>query len=437
MLQKPHWTLGLELGPHHMEFQDRYHEDLVAHRFERLSDYAWGIHEIEWAMGALAAGQLTIRRLDAVLPDGTPVACGTAESPSTPALTVRDLGPKNALIVYVGVPRVHANGPNVDEEGDGQAGRRYAKESRMVPDFASATDLVRLEWLRPNVRLLLEGDRLDDFVTIPCARVIRTAAGTLSVDDTFIGPITSIRASPFIQAELRHLVDALLARRTALKNAQATEAADAVRRWMLSLVGSFVPRVADLIDQPHATPLVAYRVLAEILGALSAFTREGDFRVPPFDYDNLGTVFCELFGNLSVMLDALSAQQHRRIPLQRIDENTLFAELKEPAIFRNDFFLGVAADDTEAVRRLVPLYFKIAAWSELSVVVRTATSGVPLQQDVRPPATLPQGPGVTYFRLEKNEAFTAIFKTGQLGIYQTTGIGVLDVALFAVEVGAK
>jgi type VI secretion system protein ImpJ len=432
MLRKPHWTLGLELGPHHLQFQDQYHEDLVARRFAALFDYAWGIRDVAWDASAVASGRLTLKLLDAVLPDGTPIQFGAEDA--SPTLVVPDLGRKDSLVIYAGVAKPQTKTPSV---GDGSANppTRYVKETSLAPDYASGTDPIRIEWLRPNVRLLHEGDKLNDFAAVACARVIRAAAGGLAIDETFVPPILSIHASPVIKIELRKLFDALVGRKALLARAtrQTTEGA---QRWLLSLLGSFVPRVADMIEEPHASPLALYRLLAELHGAIAPFSPVAAPNVGSFDYNHLDKVFSGLFGDLAVTLDALGAQHHRLIPLQRYDQTTLFAELKEPAIFRNEFFLGVIGMDVGAIRAEVPRQFKIGAWADLAQIVRTATIGVPLHPEARAPAALPDVPGVVYFRLEKNAAFTPIFKSGQIGIYHTPGLGVTDIALYAVDPGA-
>jgi type VI secretion system protein ImpJ len=283
--------------------------------------------------------------------------------------------------------------------------------------------------------LLLEGSpTLSEFTTLPCTRVVRTTSGEYAFDAGFVPPILSLRASPFLLAELQRLLDNLAARKAALLRLRPTrDGAHAAQRWAASVVGSFLPRIADLLQQRHSHPLGAYRVLAELLGALGAFTHEGQASIAAFDFANLGTTFSELFVNLSLVLDALGAEHHRRIPLRRYDNTALRAELKEPAIFRNEFYLGVTGTDPEALRSSVPAYLKIAAWNDLSAVVRSAVGGVPLQLTPRPPATLPENAGVVYFRLEKTGAFSNIFKTGELGVYHAPGLSFTDLALFAVE----
>jgi type VI secretion system protein ImpJ len=425
MLHKPHWTQGLEVGPQHFQLTDSYNAQLIAHRLDALFDHTWGIHEIRWDTRAIGAGELALKKLDAILPDGTPIACDSADGAATPAIPIRDLGPKGAREVYLGILR------------DEQAPQRYVQESVLVPNYEGGHEPVRVESLRPNVRLLLEGDPLQEHVTLPCARVIRAASGQIAFDETFVPPVLAVNASPYLRRELRKALDALMARQSLQARSSARDVTEAVQRWIASIIGSFAPRFADLVHQRYTHPIVAYRVLAELLGSLAPFTRSGTHRIPAFEYDRLGPVFQEMFAGLGAVLDAIRADQHRRIPLVRLDPTTLFADLNEPAIFRNDFFLSVTGVDPDELRTRVPQHFKVGSWMDLPEMVRSATTGVALKHEPRPPGTLPGGQGTLYFRLEKAEPFAPIVKTGQMGIHHVHGLPLSEIALFAVEPGAS
>ncbi|MCL2724721.1 MAG: type VI secretion system baseplate subunit TssK [Polyangiaceae bacterium] len=431
MLQKPHWPLGLPLRPHHFQFQDRYHERFIARRLDALVDYAWGFSELAWDEHALATGQLTPIRIEAILPDGTPVACGTAESPYIPGRTIPNFGSKDTLDVYLGVPRVHPGRPNVDANG----GARYVQETVLVPDFASGTEPVNVAWLRPNVSFLFEGERLGSYDALPCARLMRAGGGQLAFDHTFVPPVITVQASPHLHGELQHVLSALLARQTALQRTSARGVTDALQRWMLSLTGGFVPRLSEVIHQRTTSPLAAYLVLAEMLGALSAFTTLGDCQIPVFNYDELGPTFTSLFRQLSALFAALGAQQYRRLDLRRRDATTLFGELREPTIFRNEFFLGLTGRDPDVLRARASQLVKIASWQDLKRIVQSATSGVPARLDPNPPSVLPNT-GAVYFRLEKDNYFSAVMQTGQIGIYHPEELGITEVALYVVDPSA-
>jgi type VI secretion system protein ImpJ len=428
MPQKPHWPLGLDLGPHVFQFQDRYHEDLIAERFSTLFDYAWGVSEIEWDVQGLATGQVALKQVRAIMPDGTPVACSQSDPAGCPARVVRDLGNRTTMEVYLALPK---SGPAADDAKQ----RRFVKERALVPDYANGGDPAELEWLRPNVELRLEGERLDRFTSLACGRLVRTATG-VALDVSFVPPVLSIGASRFLTSELRRVVDGLSSRRNALRRIPARDGNDAPRQWLLSLISGFIPRLSDAIDQ-RAHPHVAYRVLVEILGSLAAFTSNGDLPIPAFDYERLSAVFADLFLGCQGVLDLLAAEQYRRIPLRPSDPTTLYAELREPGIFRNEFFLAVLGDDLERLRVEVPRMFKVAAWNELPGVVVSHSKGVALDPMQTAPLALPNTPGVVYFRLTKGESFTPIFKTSEMGIHHGGLPGVREVVLYAVDPQAQ
>lgn len=433
-MYKPHWTDGLELNSQHLQTLDRYCEELVDHRLSALYDHAWGIHEIRWDSRAIGAGQAALRKLDAILPDGAVVACDAANGIPGPAVAIGDLGPGGAVLIHVGVPRPRAGASNVDDEG-GREQRRYRREKMLVPDLTGGAEPAEVEVLQPNLRLLLDSEARQEFVTLPCARVIRAASGQLAFDETFIPPVLAVNASPYLRHELRRTLDALMSRQAIASHSSPGDVTEVVRRWLGSIVGSFAARVADLVHQRFVHPHAAYCVLAELCGALSPFSNSTPAQIPPFEFDRLGPVFAALFSNLGVLLDAVGAEHYKRIQLVRYDPSTLCADLQEPAIFRRDFFLQVSGSDVDDLRTRVPSQCKVGAWRQLPEILNSATSGVPLKHEPRPPGALPGGTGTLYFRLQKSDAFSLVIKHGQLGIFHGSGLPITDMALFAVEPG--
>jgi type VI secretion system protein ImpJ len=427
MAQKPHWPADLALTPQVFQFQDRYHEDLIAERFAAMFDYAWGIRELEWDLGALHAGQVALEYLRAIMPDGTPLTYDAQEARGCAPCSVDHLQESGSVIVHLGVERLSRQ-----ELGDDSVPSRFAKERVLVTDSANGGQWVELEWLRPRLSLHLEGERLDSYTTLPCARVLRVGPGAVGFDPTFVPPILTIGASSYLDVELRRALDGLKARSLALGRLALRDGAEDVRAWLMSLIASFVPRIADAIerrDHPHQ----AYLLVAETLGALSAFTAQGDVTIPPFEFYYLGPVFAVLFASLRSVLDALGAEYYRNIPLSAADPTTLYAELKDPGILRMAFYLGVAGDDVERIRREVPRIFKVASWRDLTQVVSTRSKGVTLLAQGAAPSALPTVGGVVYFLLQKDEAFAPIFKTGELAVHRPELPGVREVSLYAVE----
>ncbi len=431
-LDKPHWQIGIDLMPEHFQFQDAYHESLVAAQIEALFDYPWGIVHIDLDEQAIESGHVSLRELRAILPGGLPIACGTKEAPTAPSRIVRELGEGESLQVYIGVANAHPGTVNVDDATDPTSHRRYTRDVIRIFDLQNGTkEPVEVGRLRPNVALIFERERLDGFVTLPIARVVRKE-GRLAYEDTYIPPVLQVRGSRYLEEALRRLLGALLDQQNALENMVSSETNALWRRWALSVVSSHVAIVADIVEQGHHHPRDVYRQLRRLFGALSAFTPQREPAAPPFKYRELGETFHFLFENITAILNALGAEQYRLIPVHPYDANTLHVELLEPTIFRNEFFLCVQGSDVETLRNHVPRTFRLAAWHQLGAVRQASVTGVPLVPLAIAPAILPQTPGTVYFRLDKTvEAFEQIFRSGHLGI--DVAMPNVKVTLFAVD----
>ena len=436
--RKPLWYPRLRLMPHHFEFGDAYHETLLSDRLATVHEFAWGIVELQVAPRAIESGQFVLSKLRAILPDGTPVEIDE-ESGRQLGRAFDAVGDGESLDVYIGVPLAAADAPNVDQNGDPRTLRRYIEEKAKVSDLVTGRDSIDVSWARPNVCLLFEGERLDSFSVLRCARLVRPRKGRVTLDQRFVPSVLTLRASPALVSGTRAILQGLTMRQASLV-AQRTQPAlaemsgpDALRYWMASVVGSFVPRVADLLEQ-NAHPHVAYGVLAELQGALAAFTPTGTTEVAKFNYLDLSSTFDSLFASILQILETLGQQQYREIPLRRHDDRLIYGELREPTIFRNEFFLGVVGADVESLRQQAPRLLKIAAWDEVTSLISSAVGGVGIKHEYRAPSVLPSRPGVLYFRLDRSSAaWSAIARKATIGIYHPPDLGSFEVSLFAVD----
>lgn len=436
--RKPFWYPRLRLMPHHFEQQDAYHEALLAERIATIHEFAWGIMELTIDARAIDAGQFVVVAVRAILPDGTPVEIDEQSGRSL-GRAFRELADGEALDVYLGVPLPIADAPNVDREGDPRTLRRYVEQKSKVTDLTTGRDSVEVSWARPNLCLLFEGERLDSFSAIRCARLVR-ADGRVALADRFVPSVLALKASPTLLAGVRRVLNALLARQASLlaQRARAPNSdmtgPDALRFWMASVVGGFIPRVSYLLDQVNVHPHEAYITLGELQGALAAFTPAGTTEVVRFNYTDLSGTFESLFASLLQIIESLGQQQYREIPVRRHDDRLIYGELREPTIFRNEFFVGILGKDAEALRQQAPRLLKVAAWDEVTALISSAVGGVSLKHEYRAPAVLPSPSGVLYFRVDRaSPAWASIMRKGTIGIYHPPDLGTLEVSLFAVD----
>jgi type VI secretion system protein ImpJ len=440
-LRKPDWRHGLRLMPQHFQAQDRYHEELVGVALNLAFDRPWGVADLMIDGEALATGHFALRRLSAILPDGTPVICGSAGNTHVaPRSFEAELRSKNSLDVYVGLLLEIPGRPTLEDSAEGLSRRRSAEETAMVSDYNTGQNPIPIPWARPNLRLLFQDEAFEKYSVLRIAKVDKSNTGQPRLDPRFVPPVLRVRASSVLEQWLQDLDKALLTTRSALFEQRSTgpeiTGVDAVRLLLLSMLGRLHPRISDMISAPSVHPREAYRVLAELVGALSAFSPTGNATVPPFDYLDLGPAFDTLISRVHEVAESLSAPKYRAIPLHRHDEHLWYVELREPGIFGKEFLLVVTGHDPATLRTHIPRLVKIAPWDELGSVIQAALPGVSVIPEARRPPGLAMPAQSACFRLSKQgPAWSNIVKKGSIGIFVPPASKQAKVSLYVQEPG--
>jgi hypothetical protein len=164
---------------------------------------------------------------------------------------------------------------------------RFVPETALVANYATGRSSTKLPWGRPNLRLLLDDEALDAYSLIPIAR-IQLVQGRAQLDRTFVPPVLRVRASPALEARLRAIEKGVLAAKVAVGEHRRTgpemTGADAARLLVVTSLGRFLPLLQGVLAPDSVHPREAYRVVAELAGALSAFAPAGKVKIPPFDF---------------------------------------------------------------------------------------------------------------------------------------------------------
>ena len=212
--RKPLWIEGLFLEPHHLQRQDGYHERLLARRLAAVVANDWGVIDLEIDARALQAGEVRIARLDAILPDGTPIAVDDGSGDSLPARRF-ELGPlgrgvQRPLDVYVALAQESEHVANADLANDPATTARYLRSQSTVADVNTGTDERAVDWARHNLRILFGEERRERFDVLRIGQIARTTAGSVALAETFVPPVLRIGASPFLMNGFRRVLRAML-----------------------------------------------------------------------------------------------------------------------------------------------------------------------------------------------------------------------------------
>jgi type VI secretion system protein ImpJ len=439
-LHKPDWPKGLQLLPQHFEAQVVYHERRMAFALGLLFDHPWGIADVALNSDAIQAGEIAVRRFEGIFPDGTPVSIGGVAGSNALARSFEAaLRARESADVYLGLLREVPERPMIDGSDGSTDPRRFARRSTTRPELGTGQNGAAVPWLRPNIRILFEGEPVEEYSVLRIARLLRAPKGRAVLDRKFVPSVTRIRASPGLQEILQGIEQRIVETRTALasqrREGQESTKSDAARAVLLMMLGRMVPRVSDLLGL-NVHPREAYSALAELVGALSPFGAEGTFTIPRFDFLELGATFDAIATQVHQILASITASRYRAVPLTRQDEFLRWTALREPGIFGKEFLLTIGASDPTRFRLHVPLVAKVGAYEHIGSLISAAVPGVALTAEQRRPAGLDLPAQTVCFRLEQQgEHWDEVMRRGSLGVYLPEPYQHGDVALFVKERG--
>jgi type VI secretion system protein ImpJ len=418
--QRVVWTEGMFMAPQHMQQLDIYHEDLLDRRVRAVAPYGWGVMESTLDVGALTGGRVTVVKFAGVLPDGSYLAFEQGDRHAPPPRGIDNYFPPSAreLEIYLAVPREREGIPNY-AAGTGPANgaqrSRFTIARRKVTDLASQAAELAVEFAEPNVEVLFGPEVREDFDALKIAEVVRDKGGGLVVNDTYIPPCLRIDAAPFLVASLRRLMVSMVSKQRDLSEQRSQRdgssaefgGGDVTRFLQLAALNQFIPLLKHISESGAISPHEAYWAIIQLAGSLSSFSMDADpTQLPAFLYHDLRATFEELVARVTRLLHDIRQARHVPVALEA-KQGIYFGRFEdERTATCQQFLLAVRTDVPESkVLETLPKLSKIAAWSQIEHIIRSATPGVPLQATHRPPPEIPVRAGTVYFNLYLHDAY--------------------------------
>ena len=435
----------MHLAPQHFQAQRRYQEDQSTRTLDLLFPFAYGLSSVALDAEALQNGTLALIHARGVLPDGTVFHTPDADpSPPPSALAERFSPTRDAHVVLLALPRWRTDAANVDHL-DGAADAREPFDANATPlrfqaveelviDESTGADPMRVRFAARNLRLLLDDELTDEFVSMPIGRIRRDGRGQFQVDGDFIPPVLQLSACDALLELTRRTVSLLDAKGSALSatvtsapsgaagGAAAYVGNELATRWLLHAVRSADAPLRHLLLTRRAHPERLFLEMSRLAGALSTFAMGGHPReLPIYDHDHLTEVFAALEGKLRAHLDVVISARAIVVPLAAASDVLHTATLSDPRCFEpgTRWFLGVRADvgRAELVDRVQRLTKSCASKFVLELV-RRAFNGLPTEHVPSPPAGLAPKPDLTYFELTLNgPCAISLTDSREIGVY--------------------
>lgn len=414
--QKVIWSEGLLMAPQHLQQVDAYHESMLAARLDALEPNNWGVVKLELDKKALNSGSVALELFEGVFASGLSFGADQSALELPQSRPVQDFFPhtQNMLEVYLGVPREREGIANVAEERAPRV--RYSIGRRTVADLTGAASHVEMDFARRNLVILFGTEPRDDYESIKIAELTRGEAGGLVAVETYIPPLLSLHASPYIATELNRILNLMTARRRALseqrreRDASTIEfsASDVTRFLLLNAINGFVPVMSHFASGGEATPREAYLLLVQLAGQLATFSVDFDLSaIPRYAFTDLRMTFGTLFEQISTLLQASVREHHVAIPLDARQDGMHIAQIKDERFAQcTQFLLAVQGTMPEQdIAAGLPRLAKIAGWTEINGILSAATPGAPVEATFRPPAEVPVKAGTVYFTIQSENAY--------------------------------
>jgi type VI secretion system protein ImpJ len=415
-------------------------------QFSAYNRYYYGLLKVKIIQDALANKTLSLQKACGVFPDGTFFSIPET-GPVPLARSFSDLlsYKQQSLIVYLALPFALPGQASVQDSRDSSFPTRYVSSRQNITDEVFGEQSKEIELAKANYCILFEGEALDNFTTLPLARLSRTTNGQIVLDKEFIPPLLSVDISETLYDWLRSLLELLIAKssflsqnRKHLKSGLAEfPPSEITSLALLKTINTYIPVINNFFTSPKVHPCELYLSLIQLAGALTTFSCNiNATELPSYDHNSLEKVFPLIFNSIREVLETDLSAGCVQIPFSEISPATYLFSINNPKLLETaSFFIGISADipEKELITFSLPR-IKIASRNQLDILIQSAMPGLPLMYVSSPPPKLSSKPGYSYFALTRhNNHWEMIKTTGTMAMYFPHKIPGLKMEMIAVK----
>jgi type VI secretion system protein ImpJ len=435
------WSEGMFLRPQHFQQQTRYIENYVEGRSSVLRSYPWGFNQLKLDRQLLTLGKFGIASAQGVFSDGTPF--NFPDDDDAPSfLEIPEQVQNN--IVYLGLPVRRQGAIEADSSDDPHGLARYLCSNDEARDNNAGFDSdAQLQVGKLQLRLLLDTEKLDDYLCIGVARIAELGSDNQVVlDEAYIPTVLNCQADSVLTGFIKELMgklhgrgDALAGRVTATGTGGAAEIATFL---FLQLINRYEPLVAHLANLKGLHPESLFRLGLEIAGELSTFVNENKrpIEFPDYRHDDLQRCFGPLITELRKYLSMDVIEVAVPIELKKRKYGFYKATIEDSALLSAASFILVvnASIPAEDLRKHFPNQVQIGPVETIDNMARHALPGIRLRPLAVAPRQIPFHTGVVYFELDTTgEHWQELQTSGAIAMHVSAEIPGLEMELWAIR----
>lgn len=438
-MKKILWKEGLFLRPQHLQQQDHLWEQSFYTCFDLKNAWAWGLTEFALHRNLLSKGQISIRRLEGIMPDGTPFKLNGQEQDLSLSLDKKS----EPGILYLVLPKLNTEGVNITQD---QAPKRYViKEISVQDQLKVEHDQINVEILAPNFYLELAQDtkKFDMAMVLPLLKITDVREnGEILLDENFIPPLLRLSVHADLVAYVKEIAGLLSLRRIKLIDriggVDNYGVAGITELLLLQLINRYEPLLEHYRQQIYAHPETIYQLFLQLAGELRTFTSEDrSYAKPPlYEHVNLCATFHALMGDLRAAFNYVFDEPAVLINFTSYKYNLYLASFHERINFDYQrLVLAVSADmPMEQLRNLLPAHAKLGPTEQIKDLVNLQIPGIPLSLLPVAPRQIPYHAGFVYFELDNRaEMWLKLKESPALALHLSGNFPGVEMKLWAIK----
>ncbi|MEJ6476281.1 type VI secretion system baseplate subunit TssK [Pseudoalteromonas piscicida] len=407
---KPVWAEGLMLSQQHLQLFDQYQQAQLVGVQQSLKDNAFGIERCVFDESALAKGVVKLHSISAIFKSGRHIQHVFTEH-EAPMFELDDT--KNEYTISIALANNHSVS-NI--QGYPQTGQLSAYDCDFVElqDAHDPNRKAEVMVAKPKL-MLVEHSASNSFIEqLPCIKVRRGEHGLFELDHNYIPPVLNIKAHAYLSERINKLVNmieakymALLTNRASMGIVEDFGPTELKHFLLLQAFSSVFPEIKQFSSATRVSPDSLFMSLNKLICQLINFEPDGSqFELPGYEHQDLTHSFGLIESHIQTLIGSISAARSSDLALTAISQSIFeLKELDSNSLTRGEIYIAAfyEHESTQWIE-LFAEQVKLAAPSQLEILIASALGGVKLTHCQRPPNRVSVKGGYEYFKVEPHGA---------------------------------
>jgi type VI secretion system protein ImpJ len=430
------WYQGLFMQPQHFQQAELFAESLSSPLKQFLQPHFWGVNKMSVDEGALRGKVCALSDGEFIFQDGTWVSLSENGIIQPRSFKESWVETEKPLKVFVGLHKWDRNGANVrvaaEKGGTGPGEYGHPPQTRFLAgenpdemkDMYQKGQVAPVKLLSYHLSLFWEQEieSAGDYHLMPLA-VLEFNGQDVVLSRNYTAPAFTLSGAPLLLTSLKNIRDLVLSRCLILeeyKNPRGLTSGDLVTGYFnfllaLRTLNRYLPVLQHFLKAPHVHPWNVYGLLTQLIGELSTFTdrvdalgrlMNGTQLLTGYDHENLASCFRQAEMLIEEILSSLLVGMENIVRLFR-DGHYFRAQIPPDLLDgRNMVYLLIKTSEApDTVQEMMKHVIKASSEEEMSMLIKRALPGIPLEYRSELPPGLPRRSDMICFEVDRTSRY--------------------------------